>query len=165
MSYQEKRTGVTTITGLLVIIAYCIYAFGGKYSNLAATADLKSWAQVMLIFLGINIAATIVIQIIFHILYSISIAVKQTIRDQKPDEDEIEETIESEMVTDERDRLIELKSSRIGFIITSIGFFGSLIALVLDHSPVVMLNILFVSFYASSLLQGGVQFFAYRKGI
>jgi hypothetical protein len=80
-------------------------------------------------------------------------------------DEQIEKTINSEMVTDEMDKLIELKSMRFGFIFSGIGFVAGLILLALNYSPVIMLNILYVSFSVGSLLEGFAQIFYYRKGI
>ena len=44
------------------------------------------------------------------------------------------------------DNLIELKSMRIGFIVVGIGFVAALVSLILNYSPAVMINIMFVSF-------------------
>src|SRR3990170_46915 len=81
MSYQEKRTIVMIVTGVMVLAAYCIYAFGQVQAGMVAAGDLKYWARTMLIFIGIGIAATIVIQIIFHILLSITTAISKKIQD------------------------------------------------------------------------------------
>jgi hypothetical protein len=165
MSYQEKRTVVSIVSIALVLVGYCIYAFDRYSSGVVAPGNLKFWAGVILIFIGIGIAATIVIQIVFHILISISLAVKKKIQDETIDEKEIEKSIDSEMVEDEMDKLINLKSNRIGFIFAGIGFVAALVSLVLNYSPVVMLNIMFISFSAGSLLEGFVQLYFYRKGI
>ncbi|MDO9547057.1 MAG: hypothetical protein Q7J07_09975 [Pelolinea sp.] len=165
MSYQEKRIITSTVTGALVLGAYCIYAIGKYQSGAVAPEDLKFWASTMLIFIGIGAAATIVIQIVFHILLSISIAVKEKIRDGQCDDEEIEKTIEAEMVEDEMDKLIELKSTRIGFIFAGIGFVAALGSLVLTFSPVVMLNMMFISFSIGSMFEGFAQLYFYRKGI
>lgn len=159
MSYQEKRTIVSTLTGILVLAAYCIYAAGKPQS------DLKSWAIAILIFIGIGIVASIIIQIVFHILLSVSIAVQKTIRNEAVQDKEIEKSINAEMVEDEMGKLIELKSTRIGFIFAGIGFVAALFSLVLNYSPVVMLNILFISFSAGSIFEGFAQLYFYRKGV
>ena len=165
MSYQEKRTVFTILTGALVLAAYCIYAFGGSQAGIAAAGDLKYWARTMLIFIGIGIVTTIVIQIVFHILLSIGTAISKKIQDPNFDEKTIEKTIELEMVDDEMHKLIELKSTRIGFFITGIGFILGLESLLLDYSPVMMLNILFISASVGSLIEGFTQLYYYRRGI
>lgn len=163
MSYQVKKTITSIVTGSLVLAAYCIYAFGPASAGMEN--DLKFWAGTMLVFIGIGIAAAIIIQIVFHILLSISIAVKEKIRDVNSDDKDIEKNIQAEMVEDEMDKLIELKAMRVGFAIFGFGFVGGLIALVLGASPVVMLNIFFISCSAGSLLEGATELWFYRNGI
>ncbi len=163
MSYQEKKTIVSVATGILILAAYCIYAFGGAV--MAAADGLKAWAVTILIFIGIGVVASIVIQIVFHILLSISIAVRKKIQDGEMDDKEVERSIEREMVEDEMDKLIGLKSMRVAFVIAGIGFIAALVSLVLGFSPAVMLNILFISFSAGAIIEGITQLYYYRKGI
>ncbi|MCX7749635.1 MAG: hypothetical protein N2645_22500 [Clostridia bacterium] len=165
MSYQEKKTIVSIITGLFILGAYCVYTFGRYQSGAIATDDMKFWAGTMLMFIGIGIAAAIVIQIVFHILLSISIAVQEKVRNGKCDSMEIEKTLEAEIVTDEMDKLIELKSMRIGFVVAGIGFVAALVSVVLNYSPAVMINIMFISFNIGSLLEGFTQLYFYRRGV
>jgi hypothetical protein len=165
MSYQEKRTITNMITMALVLGAYCTYAFGKYQAGTGAQDDLKFWATTMLIFIGIGIAAGIVIQIVFHVLLSVTIAVKEKVRDVNCDDKEIERSIAVEMVEDERDKLIDQKSMMVGFFIAGVGFVTGLISLVLNYSPMVMLNIMFISFSAGSILEGFVQLYFYRRGI
>lgn len=165
MSYQEKRTIVSTITGALILAAYCIYAFG-NYSTAAAGPDeLRTWAITILAFIGIGILASIIIQIIFHILLSISIAVQHKIEDSQFDDKQIEKSINAEMVEDEMGKLIELKSMRVGFFFAGTGFVAALLALVFRLSPVIMLNIIFISFTLGSLIEGLTQLYYFRRGI
>lgn len=165
MSYQERRTIVSLLTGVAVMVAYCVYAFGRYQSGLIAANDLKAWATTMLIFIGIGILASIAIQIVFHILTSIGIAIGKSIRNEHADDKEIEKSINAEMVEDEMGRLIELKAMRIGFFLTGMGFVAGLIALVLGYSAVVMLNILFLSASGASVLEGLTQIYFYRRGV
>ena len=161
MSYSEKRTIASILGGILVLAAYCIYAFGKYQAGLLPADDLRAWAITMLIFIGAGIVAMIIIQIVFHVLLSIGIA----IRDRNTNEAEIENSIKYEMVEDERDRLIELKSSKVGFAFAGFGFVLALLALVLHYSPMVMLNILFIAFAAGSMVEGITSIFYYRNGI
>lgn len=119
----------------------------------------------MLLFIAIGIVATIIIQIVFHVLLSVAIAVQAKVNDQNCDDKEIEKSIKTEMVTDEMDKLIELKSSVVGFIVAGIGFVLALILVFLEYSPVFMLNIMFASFSVGSLLEGFTQLYFYRRGI
>ena len=165
MSYQEKRTITSIITGALVLAAYCIEAFGLYQSGAVAPGDLRVWAITMLKYIGIGVIAAIVIQIVFHILFSIAVAVKEKIRDDQSDDKKIERAIGAEMVEDEMDKLIGLKSTWVGIAFAGTGFFLALVSLVLNYSPVVMLNIMFISFSVGSMFEGVAQLYFYRKGI
>jgi uncharacterized membrane protein len=164
MSYQEAKTGASIFSGILILSAYCIYAFNPSRLEAIPSGDLKPWASTMLIFIAIGIGAAIVIQIVFHILFSISLAVRTKIENQQSNDKEIERAINLEMVEDERDKQIELKSMRIGFAVAGIGFVCALLSLVFNYTPAVMLNILYLSFFVGSLLEGAGQLYYYRKG-
>lgn len=165
MSYQEKRIAASIISGSLILAAYCIYVYGKYQSGYIAPDDLKAWSGIILVFIGIGVALTIIIQILFHILLSITIAIRENVRTGGCDDKNIEKTIGSEMVTDEMDKLIELKSMRIGFIAAGIGFVAALVSQVLNYSPAVMLNVMFITFSAGNLLEGITQLYFYRRGL
>jgi hypothetical protein len=165
MSYQEKRSIVSIVTGLIILLAYFVYTYTKYQAGVVSEGDLKFWAGAMLLFIAIGVIATIIIQILFHILLSISIAIQAKAKDEKCDDKEIEKEIELEMVSDEMDKLIELKSNVVGFGVAGVGFVFGLIALVMDYSVAVMLNIVFASFSIGSILEGITQLYFYRKGI
>ena len=165
MSYQEKKTIVSIVTGALLLAAYFIYAISQVQSGMAAPDDMTFWAATILIFIGIGVGASIVIQIVFHILLSIAMAVKTQVQTGKCDDKKIEESLEQEMVEDEMDKLIGLKSMRIGFAIAGVGFVAALVSLVLNFSPAVMLNIIFASFGIGSMIEGIAQIYFYRRGV
>jgi hypothetical protein len=161
MSYQEKRSIVSIVSGALLLAVYCIYVFGKYNSGAVDISDLRFFAVTMLVFIGIGIAAMIVIQIIFHILLSIAIAVKE----RKQDNKELEKAVDAAFVEDEMDKLIELKSGRFGYVFTGVGFITGLLTLVFNCPPAVMLNILFLSFVLDTLACGAISIYYYRAGI
>ncbi len=165
MSYQVKKTIAGIISGVVVLAVYLFYTFGRYQSGLLAPDELKSWAQIMLIFIGVGIAIMIVIQIIFHILFSIGIAIKENIKNGSCGDQDIENKIQLEMVEDEMDRLIELKSLRVGIIVAGIGFVISLFILAFNYPPMIMLNIVFISFSFGSILEGFTKLYYYKRGI
>ncbi len=165
MSYQEKRTIVSISTGALVLAAYIFYTLGKYQSGAIEAGDLKFWASTILIFIGIGVAASIIIQIVFHILLSIAIAVQKTIENGDCGDQEIERSVGAEIIEDEMDKLIQLKSMRTGFFFAGFGFVLALTSLMLDYSPVVMLNIMFGSFSVGSILEGFTQLYYYKKGL
>jgi hypothetical protein len=165
MSYQSKKTITSMVGGALVLAAYCLYAFGRYSSGAIAEGNLKFWAGTMLVFIGIGIVGLIVLQIAFHIALSIGVAVKERACDDKEIDKRIEATLEATVIEDEMDKLIELKSSQIGFGVTSVGFVGALLLLVLGRSTAVMLNVIYLSFLVGSLIEGAASLYFYGKGV
>ena len=163
MSFKEKKTLMSLITSTLLLVAYCIYAFGE--AGMQHQNDLAFWARTILIFIGIGIVALIIIQILFHVLMAISQAVQQKMKDETIDDKEIEKSIEREMVEDEMDKLIELKATKIGYVIMGAGFVAGLVAIAFGAFAVALLNILFLSTWLGSFLEGLMQIRYYRRGI
>jgi hypothetical protein len=169
MSYQEKRVLTNIAAGSTLLLAYVVYAYSKYSANTEILSDAKFWAGLMLSFIGIGIGLMIIIQIVFHILYSIGIAVTESIDSElngkgRKSDKEIEKRIKAEFVEDERDRIIELKSLRIGFIFAGIGFVGGLVALYLDSQIGIMLNIFYIAIMTGSITEGITQLYYYRKG-
>lgn len=165
MSYQEKRTLVSIGMGLIVLFAYGLYVMSRYQNGSLLEDDLPTWASLMLIFIGIGIAATIVTQIVFHVLYSIAIAIREKAINPDINNEVLEKIIKQTMVTDEMDKLVELKSMRIGFIVAGVGFIVGLILVLLGYSAMVMMNTLFIAFCVGSIGEGFMQIFYYRRGI
>ena len=163
MSYQEKKTLLSLVTSVLLMASYCFYAFGK--AGMAHMNDLQFWAKTILIFIGIGVVALIIIQIVFHILMAISKAVQQKLRDNEVDEAEIERSIKVEVAEDEMDKMIELKAKRFGYTIVGLGFVAGLIAIAFGASAVALLNILFLTSWVGSFIEGLVQIRYYRRGI
>ena len=159
MSFKSKRIIVSIIAGVALTAAYIVYALGWRAP---APQDVSAWALSMLVFIGIAVVAIIIIQIVFHIAYSVSVAVKERDRDDK----QVERIIEFETAEDEMDKLVSLKSSRIGYFFAGIGFASALVALAFfGASSVVALHILFGAFSVGSCVEGGVSVFLYERGV
>lgn len=150
---QEKKAIVSMMSTALVLIAYCIYGYlKARYDWAVLQSDLTFWAGLMLIFIGISIVLTIIIQILFHILNSVMKHLKK----------EEEEAIDQE---DEMDKRVSLLSTRNGYIVVGAGFVISLVTLVVEMPSAVMLNIVYLSFFVGSLFEGCSRLYLYRKGI
>jgi hypothetical protein len=163
MSYQEKRTLLSIIISVLMVVSYSIYAFGK--AGMEHINDLQFWAKTILIFIGIGIIAMIILQIVFHILMAISRAIRQKMKDDEVNEEEIERTMRAETSEDEMDKMIGLKSNRFGYTIMGLGFMAGLIAIAFGASAVAMLNILFFSTWVGSFVEALVQIRYYRRGV
>ena len=156
MSYSSKRTIVSIVAGVLLTITYIIYALGDAAP---APENLKGWAAAMLIFIGIGVAAIIVIMILFHIAFAIGIGIKQ-----RSDKD-IKRIMAVTVAEDERDKLVELKSNRIGQVFSGLGFVATLVALACGVSNVFALHILFGATAIGALAGGGVSIYYHERGV
>ena len=158
MSFKSKKmiASVAAATGL--IIAYIVYALGDKAP---ATDNLKAWALAMLVLIGISVVVMIVIQILFHITFAIGIAVKEGEMDKK----NLRRLFDSETVEDERDKLVELKSARIGHIVAGAGFIAALITLLTGAPALWAIHILFGSFFIGSGAEGIAGVCQYERGV
>lgn len=163
MSYPEKKSIVTIVSEVLLLIAYCMYAFGK--AGMANLDNIRFWAVTMLIFIGIGVASMIVIQIVFHIALSVAMAVRKKCSDENVDGRSIERAMESDMVEDEMGKIIELKASKFGYSFVSVGIVAGIVSVALGAAPFVMMNIVFLSCIAGSLAEGVVQVRYYRRGV
>ncbi len=148
MSQQERRVAASLISALIVFAAYAIIMFGmyqeGRFAGSGA-ASLVGKSTIALIVA--SIVASIVLQILFAIGHAVA-------------------TREHErMVTDERDKLIELKAMQISYLAFSVGFLISMIVLALEGAtaPMVLL-IIVVSMFAASVVGDLVKLALYRRG-
>lgn len=164
MSFQEKRTIASLVSGFIVLVIYCIYAYIKVLKGVVSFDNINFWAVTMLIFIAIGIVSTIIIQICFHILFAIGISIKSKIEGDSIDDEKIKKIFKVETIEDERDKLVELKSERIGYAFGGIGFVVSLFVLAFDGLPSLMLNIMFLSFLVGNLLEGFAQLYHYKKG-
>ena len=119
----------------------------------------------MLVFVGIGIVASIVIQIVFHILLSIGMAVREKMERGECRDGAIERALENEMVEDEMNKLISLKSSRISYGFAGGGFLAALVCLVCNLPPVWALNLLYAAFSLGAVAEGFAQLRYYKKGL
>jgi len=161
MSYTQKRTLAQMTITAIVFAAYALVAF----SRLSLEASLRDWAVIMLIFMGVMVLASIVLQIVFHIFLSVGIAAREAIRNHDVDEETIGEAVKGEFIEDERDKLISLKSSQAGCIAAGVGFFAGLVSLLFNAPPALMLNIIYGAFFLGSIAEGITHLVLSHRGM
>ncbi|RED55720.1 hypothetical protein [Cohnella lupini] len=148
MSYQEKKN-IVSLTGTLLIFGlYCLYVFR-KYSldGLDSTDTLSFWGAFILILIPVSIVAKIVITIVFNIVYRI------TTKEAEP------------AFSDERDKLIELKSTKNSHYAFTLGFLLAMGSLVLEMPHSAMFIILISAGLLSEMVGVFTQLFLYRRGV
>jgi len=159
MSYQEKRSLLTIISGIVIVIVYSSYAWNQYQGDTSLLTDATYWSRLILTFIAISAGIIIVLQILFHIFYSISIAIVE----RESNENVIEKKINAEFKEDERDKIVGLKSMQVGYVVTGVGLIVSLTLLALEYEIGIMLNVLFLSAMLGSILEGFVQIFYYNR--
>ena len=158
MAFNSKRSITGMVEGVAAVAAYIIYICMG---NAPATEDVAAWARLMLVFIGIGVAGQIVIQILFHIVFSISIAVKE----HDMGGEKTKKFMHASMLEDERDKLIALKTLRIGYRCAGIGLLAALIALAAGAAFVTALHIAVGAGAFASLVEGCAGVFFHERGV
>lgn len=147
MDTKEKQIIVTLISTILIFVIYslCVY---NKYiePNPAIIHDFRFWGYAFLILIPIAIVAQIVIHIIFAIINKV---ITQQDMDTK---------------SDERDKIIDLKATRISHWIFTLGFLLAMIALAIGYDPYMMFLVLFSAGFLSGIVSELAKLYFYRKG-
>ena len=147
MGHQEKQSIVSIIGSVLVIGIYSLYVYRNYIQvDLELLNDFRFWGKSFLYLIPIGI----IVQIVIHILFAI--ANRIITQEDMPD------------FTDERDKLIELKSIRISHWIFISGFMLAMGSLALGMKPYVMFLTLIASGFLSSLASELAKVIYYRKG-
>lgn len=148
MAYQEKRTLMGLFTSLTIFVFYG-YQVWQRYldADFSTMTEWKFWGMAMIIMVPVSIVGNIIAHILFSIVYAIGT------REKLPDKD------------DERDKLIELKSTRNGLVGFIMGFFLAMSALAMDYEPTTMFIIIAFGGLFSEVVSSMSKMYYYRRGI
>lgn len=148
MDNKEKQIIVTAVSLVLIFTVYSIYVYN-KYieDNLVILNDFKFWGKTFLILIPVTIVLQIIIHIVFYIINKII----------------TNEDIPN--ISDERDKLVDLKALRISHWIFTMGFLFSMIALAIGMPPYVMFLTLIASGFISGIVSEIAKIYFYRKGV
>jgi hypothetical protein len=146
---KEKMIMVSIITSLLIISIYSIFVYKKHIeANPEIINNLKFWGKSFLILIPISIAAQIIIHIIFIIINKI-------VANEEP----------PPLLSDEMDKLIELKSKRISHWIFIAGFLLAMGSLVLEMPVWVMFVTLIYSGFLAAIVSEIAKIYFYRRGV
>lgn len=147
-SEKEKTILVSVVSMILILGFYSLYVYH-KYiaGNPDVINDFKFWGKAFLILIPVTIVSQIIIHIIFAIINKIV----------------TNEDISS--ITDERDKLIELKAIRISHWIFIFGFLLSMGSQAVGMQPWVMFITLIFSGFIAAIVSEIAKIYFYRKGI
>ena len=150
MSHQEKNITASLVTSLLIFGFYLIRILGMLQTDgLNSTKLFRLWGIVILL----TIAGTIITSIFTHIIAAIVHAIQTG-----------EENPKIEDIEDERDKLIDLRGTKIAYIVSSSGVFFSMLAFVLGQPSLVMFSLLIFFGIFAQVVGDISRLVLYRRG-
>lgn len=150
MSHQEKNITASLVSFTLILGFYLIRILGMiQTEGLVSTKVFRLWG----IIIGLGIVGTIIASIFTHIIAAIVHAVKTGEEDPKIDD-----------IEDERDKLIDLRGTRVTYIVSSFGVFLSMLAFALGQPPLVMFSLLIFFGLFAQIIGDISRLVLYRRG-
>jgi len=150
MSFQEKNISVTLVSFSLILGFYLTQLYKMiQDGGLNETAVFRLWGIVIVLAVVVTVGA----MILTHILSTI-ILVAQT-GDEDPDIEDIE---------DERDKLIDLRGTKVTYLISSTGSFLAMLTFALGQSPLVMFVLLVLFGLVAQIAGDASRLYRYRRG-
>lgn len=148
MSKQETRIATGMVTNTAIFIVYFLIIIGmhqdGRFDGDDAA---RLVGQSVLILIGAQIVGNIVVAIIVAIGRAIV-----TGKEEEPD------------ITDERDKLIELRALRLTFFLFGAAFVGTVTALALGATLFTAFQMIIVALAASDFIGNALRLVLYRRG-
>jgi len=149
MSFQEKNITVSLVNFILILGVYLIRVFqmiqGGSFNS---TNVFRLWGIVIVLAILVTIFATILTHIVSGIIQAI----------KTKEEPDIED------IADERDRLIDLRGTKITYFVSSIGVFLSMLTFALGQPPLVMFTLLIFFGVVAQIIGDISRLYLYRRG-
>ena len=150
MSFQEKNISVTLVS-FSIILTFFVYRVLQMVQTDSFTSQniFRLWG-IVIVF---AIIVTVVGMILTHIVSAIVIVLQTG--DDNPEIEDIE---------DERDKLIDLKGTKITYSITSIGSFFAMLTFALGQSPLIMFTLLIFFGLVAQVIGDITRLTLYRRG-
>ena len=150
MSFQEKNIAVSLASFSLVLGFYLIRIFQMvQDGGLNKTSLFRLWGIVIVLGIFFTIAATILTHIVSAIIQAIRTGEKE------PD---------IEGIADERDKLIDLRGTKVTYFFSSMGAFLSMLTFTLGQPPLVMFALLIFFGVAAQIIGDISRLILYRRG-
>jgi hypothetical protein len=148
MTYQERSAAVSLITTLLILGYFSLNLLRIiQNAGLNQHAIFTLWATIIVLSIIVTILANILAQILGAIVNTVATGE------------------EEKFVSDERDKLIELKGTRNAYVVFGLGVFLSMITMVLNQSPLVLFNLLVFCGFCAEIVSSVSRLLMYRRGV
>ena len=150
MSFQQKNITVSLVNFSLILGFFLFRVIQMIQTNSFISENIfRLWG----ITIGLAIVVTIIGTILTHIVSAIFEVIRTGNEDPKIEDFE-----------DERDKLIDLRGTRITYVVSSLGVFLSMLTFVFDQPPLVMFTLL-IFFGLVAQITGDVsRLVLYRRG-
>jgi hypothetical protein len=149
MSFQEKNVTVSLVNFSLILGFYLIRVFQMIQSeSFNSTNVFRLWGIVIILAAVVTIFATILTHIVLAVIQAIK----------------TKEEPELEHIQDERDKLIDLRGTKITYFVSSIGGFLSMLTFVLGQPPLVMFSLLIFFGVVAQIIGDISRLYLYRRG-
>lgn len=150
MSFQEKNVTVSLVTFTLILGFYLVRLYQMiQDGGLNSPGVFRLWGIVVVLAIIFTIVATI----LTHIVSAIVEAIKTGEKDPKIEDFE-----------DERDRLIDLRGTKVTYFVSSIGVLLAMLTFVLGRPPLVMFTLLIFSGLVAQVIGDISRLLLYRRG-
>ena len=138
MSFQEKSA--IAMTGALALVYGAYFAIVGRCLTVTPADEIVY--QPLLI---IAIVPLVVLAVVSHVAIALA----------NPKEAD---------AYDERDRLIALRSERVGGYVLAVGVFGGLVLAMAEFPPFYIAHTLLLALVLAELVEGAIKIVLYRRG-
>jgi hypothetical protein len=150
MSFQEKNSTVSLVNFILILGFFLVRLFQMTQGGSFIPANVfRLWG----IIIALAIVVTIFATILTHIVSAIIQAIK-TGHERSAVED----------IEDERDQLIDLRGTKITYLVYSIGNFLAMLTFVFGQPPLVMFTLLILSGVVAQIMGDISRLYLYRRG-
>ena len=151
MSFQQKNVTVSLVNFSLILGFYSIRVFQMIQSG---SFNSENVFRLWWIIIGLAVVVTIFATILTHIVLAILHAIRTG--NENPDVEGIE---------DERDQLIDLRGTRLTYLVDSIGGFLSMLTFVQGQPPLVMFTLLIFFGVLAQILGDVLRLRLYQRGL
>jgi len=151
MSFQQKNIAVSLVNFTLILAFYLIRLFQMFQEGGFNSANVfRLWGIVIVLAVVVTVVATILTHIVSVII--------QAIKTGKEDP-------QIEDFEDERDKLIDLRGTKVTYFVSSLGGFLSMLTFVLGQPPLVMFTLLIFFGVLAQIIGDISRLVLYRKGL
>lgn len=150
MSFQEKNITVSLVNFTLILGYFLFRVLQMASTETFTQANvLRLWVIIIVLAVIVTIAATILTHIVSAIIEAIRTGEKE------PDIEDL---------ADERDRLIDLRGTKVTYTVSSIGVFLAMLTFALGQPPLVMFTLLIFFGVLAQIVGDVSRLLLYRRG-